>query len=404
MTNLINHLKTHYRSCQVKPQKNLLNKHFLSHCIPQGDTKSYNKQRAIQLAESYMDFTKNESRVFDTLIALTQNYNKVIPSQTWVAKNCGCSLRTVGTTVRKLNRIGLIHLIPRGWSLVNVKKGIYKSKTNEYKLSKYFMKTLKFINKVLPKNHPSIIELMKKFPAIKSILFAICLLTNLILNNEYLISSNMYIQRDRTCVFGQDNFEIAKIYKSKKILPTITLSVPGYKLEESVDGNTYYEDYPYTKYNNELIRKHFRSPKKRNLIDLRNCTEATHKTLSFEDQKISSDYCTGKRQYGSIEKYEKSLIKRGLWYKIWRCDDKRRNAMNTPLKDTLKEYGFNYKHLEPKRPIKPKQYTYKFVNYTKEDPVAPRGEFPSEDKLTPEARAFLGQDIINQFRKNFEEN
>lgn len=287
-------------------------------------SKTQSKKRHQACAK---DFTKkliSKSPYFKALLnklldfCITYKNLKVSPSQIFLAERLGCTERWVNHLTGVFHKLGFINKKDRGWDIVHVESGTFIKKTCEYTFTRNLSSKIKFIYKNLPKGDPLWSELYKSIPAIGRFIRQYFLVSFIYLNTGYLINNNNSIQSKELTIFGQNDYEISKKYEKEEIFPTSTLSVPQYHMPVDHPFNTYEEHYPYNKYNIQSRVKLMIKDKMMNNIDLRFCSDSDYKKLDHEDQKIASNYCNGKKLYGSIQLYENSLHKRNLSSKIWK--------------------------------------------------------------------------------------
>jgi len=318
-------------------------------------SKPLKKRETRSRAAFYTDLSKCQKNILSIIISLNYKYKESIPSQFWIAKELGCTIRTVNGALAKFHELGIIDKKNRGWKLVSPKSNLFKSKTCEYKCGKKLLADMKFIGKNSKKTDKHIVKLLDLIPALRHILWGFFLLTVLNLNIGYLNSNIKYIQRRNIVVYGQDNYETIKESRNLKKLPTFTLSVGkelNSVLPEVHPGNICYNKYNYTRYNIECIKKFYISAIKREGLDLRYCTEKDYKKLSYEDRIIASRYYSGRKIYGSVSAYEDFLRKKGLYNKLWRRGNNTYTlSQDQKIEKELAQVNKEYKKIQEEKPL-----------------------------------------------------
>ena len=342
MKQLITQLNAYLCPSQVKSKKTFRNQNKPSPPIELPALKKLRRLEASARASFYTNMLHSRKGVLHTLLNLNLKYKEVIPSQAWLADELDYTVRTINTAARELDELGIIDKKSRGWNVVDVKSNTYKSKTCSYLYGEKFVKDMEFISKNDTSSSRNLAKLFKAIPAIHSYFKTFFLLTLLFLNNSYSRSNNNYNTKKSVTFFGQDNHEIAEIYKNKEILPTT--SVPTHAsilsvLEETHPANIYQiqedSDYPYTPENRgEMLKDKLKyldkkehqeckaeEPKKGKTeailadkrIDLRYCSEVVYKFIKYKYKEIIHHYHEARMsgKYSCIDEYEKHLVYNG---------------------------------------------------------------------------------------------
>jgi len=461
MNKTITQSKTHSRLSQAKSQKEPRNLNKDSLCIKNHSLKSINKQLAISKAEDYLSLTITQRRILDLLINMTGKYSNVVPAMSWIAEQIGCTVRTVVTATNVLHDQGYITKNYRGWFKVNKKKKLFISRPCKYKDTQKIKDDMKFLSKYLPKNSKIYRKLVKWIPALITVLciiFTPTLKSSYNINKSSYIRRDIPTVFGQDNYSISKIYKDKEILPTT----TLSKGAPPLILPKNHPANIHFEDDPYSQFKNRSLSisvfKESRSmensnklPKKGNTIDPRFCTASDYQSLQNDQQCIAHRYCRGRRLYGSVAEYEKELININKSDNIWllnipsdtiltendvqlikslpqqvvyylkqllskRPDRKndmawimdaciaRCKSMNIPkneIRDLLRKHGYNYIHLlEPNKKsfIKRGRYPYKSVQQTTKKPKEIKGKFPTDERLSPKALAFLGTELLEQLR------
>ena len=202
---------------------------------------------ASSIADFYINLSKNEKKIINLIISMSVRYqfNDLVPSQGWIAKQVGCSIRTVNGVLAMLHRLGIIKKKGRGWRVCEVEKYNFKSNTCKYSMGKSLPKDMEFINAHLPRNGNHITKLLESIPALLKAFSFFCILT---LNVNY---KRINIDSLRSSIFRKVG------YNEGVILPTSRKSTLSKELEENILNVEYISQdscvYAYRRYNVSLL-------------------------------------------------------------------------------------------------------------------------------------------------------
>ena len=284
-------------------------------------------QQVSNITSKYFSLTPTSKQLLNEFLQLEKYKHPedpLIPSQEFMAKSIGRTIRSVSTSVRDLDNLDLIGKYSRGWKAIDPKNKFFRLKTCKYSLGNTLIKNMRQLAKKAPPNSIFLRKLFEQIPALKQIFWSFFLVTNLFFYSSNIKSNTQSLRREEITFFGQNNYETAKIYEDREILHTITLPVHTTGLFNH-PGNVFTQPYPYNKVNLQAIASIRKWILKRGNIYPPLCTQSEYEKLSEEDQKVARYYLNGIKQNHSMYAYHKLLIKLNQSYKI------RRYEMNAPL-------------------------------------------------------------------------
>ena len=345
MNKLQKHLKTYFRQSQVKIKKAFRNQGKPELSLQKPNLKHLKRLEASAKAYFYINLNKSLRAIVHRLTPMFLRYGEnVVPSQGWIAGKTDYSLRTTHGALKDLDQLKIIKKKSRGWRAVDVENKVFVSNTCAYSLDEGVVSDLKFIAKYDSSSTRLIKKIIEAIPAMHKLFMSFCVLSSLFLNNSYLRNTNKYIRREEITIFGQDNYEIAQIYKNKEILPTTTLTTHTSivsVLEETHPGNIFYESYPYNKkYIEDLSHLKLNNLKRGNM-DIRFCDKSQYAKLGYEDQKIAERYYNGRKTYGTVFDYEERLKALGKSKMIWKPPVNNNKLTNEQV-DIIKSYAIEH--------------------------------------------------------------
>jgi len=278
------------------------------------------QSESLSIIDKYINLSLLSRKTLNLVVSMNHSCATVHPSQRWISDKVGCVRETSNIKLSELHGEGFIDKKDRGWGVIDNTSKFFRKKTCEYSLGESLKSDMDFLCKHLKNNQSIIFKLLRSLPALKPLLQTILTVLYFFFNSSSIKNKNNYIRREYVTILGQDNYNISQIYKTSNELPKITTSIPSdYILPFEDPENIYVESYPYTKQNVRSIKMLYKKQTGGKEIDPRFCTQSQYKELSFEDKQIASHYFTGKRAYGSVYRYEESLIKRNLSGKVWKA-------------------------------------------------------------------------------------
>ena len=328
------HLKPYLRQSQVKSNKTpkvrykpklpigaLVKKQKANEFIAESKRVIARANEATAMTYFYTSMVYNKRGLIHKLVSLLIDFDTVIPSQTWLACELGCSLRTVNGLLGELDSKGIINKTQRGWKNVDIKNNIYEKRTCAYGYGDKFKEDMVFISKNDNGSRKNMQKIFKSIPALHRYFQTFCVLSLLFLNNSY--SKNNHYKKGGVYVPTKyvNSYEIAKIYEEEAISHSKYVfdhtSIASVLPPEHPSDIVYYEDRtPLGEYV-DFIGRRPRMTQKREEIELRFCTEYKFKYLSELDKPIASRYFTGRKYYGTVLAYEEYLISTSKEYLVW---------------------------------------------------------------------------------------